>query len=41
MKDDEHSMKRCVECGLSASAFSNRKAVLRGFVMELRDIFLF
>jgi hypothetical protein len=41
MKDDEHSTKRRVEFGLSPSAFGNRKAVLRDFVMELHDVFLF
>jgi hypothetical protein len=42
MKDDgEHSMKTRVEYGPGASAFGNRKVVLRGFVMELHDIFLF
>jgi hypothetical protein len=41
MKDDEHSMQRRVEFGVSTSAFSNRKAELRGFVMELHDVFPF
>jgi len=34
-------MKRRVEFRVSKSAFGNRKAVLRGFVMELHDVLPF